>query len=174
MPQVILPKAEPMSDVCNHCGQRIQQAHKESMDKTRLLMLQSAARQVIDTGKNDFKKKDLGLEAMSLSAYGNFGRIRYHGLITPVKDRDTGKRIKGRWLITRNGWAFLRGEFNIPKYVIVKNNIIQSRSDATISVKDVFYGSDIMQTTFEYFDDDGNQVGFRPAPTKNLLQRQLI
>lgn len=162
MPQIQPPAVESLNEQCDHCGQRIQQAHKESMDKTRLTMLQAAARQVITTGKNDFKKKELGLDELSLSAYGNFGRIRYHGLITPVKDKDTNRKIKGRWLITRNGWAFLRGELNIPKYVIVKNNAIQSKSDVTISVKDVYYGSEILQTSFEYFDDDGNPVGIRP------------
>jgi hypothetical protein len=161
-------------EVCKCCGQRIQQAHKESMDKTRLLMLKSAAQHVISTGINDFKKRDLGLDQMSLSAYGNFGRIRYHGLITPVRDK-ANRRIKGRWLITRNGWAFLRGEFNIPKYVLVKNNSIESRSDTTISVRDVYYGSETIQTTFEYFDEDGKPVGARPVyiVMPNLQQRLI-
>ncbi len=162
-------------EICEHCGQTIQQAHKESMDKTRLLMLKAAADHVIQTGKNDFRKRDLGLEELGQSAYGNFGRIRYHGLITPIVDKNTGKRIKGRWLITRNGWGFLRGDRTIPKYVLVKNNSIQSYSTEQISVKDVYYGSETIQTTFEYFDDDGNPVGVRPVfPATKSAQMRLV
>lgn len=161
------------SHLCTGCGEAhiVQQAHKEQMDKTLLLMLKASARWVIDNNKNDFKKRDLGLSEMSQSAYGNFGRLRYHGLITPVRGED-GKRIKGRWLITRNGWAFLRGTLNIPKFVLVKNNTITSRSDKLTSVRDVYYGSEVIQTNFEYYDDDGNQVGFRPAFQQPVRQHQ--
>lgn len=149
-----------MRKVCDHCGQPIQEAHKEAMDKTRLLMLKAAAQWVIDHNQNDFKKRDIGLEDMSISAYGNFGRLRYHALITPVQVN--GNRVKGRWLITRQGWAFLRGEIEIPKFVLVRNNHIVLHSKQLVSVRDVYRGSEIMQTAFEYFDDEGYPVGVRP------------
>lgn len=162
-----------MSELCGECGRPKPQAHKESMDKTRLQMLQKAAQRVVDTGVNDFKKKDLGLAEFGQSAYGNFTRLRYHGLITPVRDQNK-KRIKGRWLITRNGWAFLRGEFQIHKYVLVKNNEITSRSDERIGLRDVWFGAEIMQTTFEYFDDDGRMVGVRPIAPQTRMQPSLF
>jgi hypothetical protein len=65
-------------------------------------------------------------------------------------------------LITRNGWAFLRGEIQIHKWVLVRENHIVSYSPELVSVRDVYYGSEAITTTFEYFDEYGNQVGYRP------------
>jgi hypothetical protein len=162
-----------MSDICPACGQVKQQAHKESMDKMKLLLLKAAAQHVIDTKVNDFKKKDLNLQDIAQSAYGNFGKLRYHGLITPV--RENGQRIKGRWLVTRNGWAFLRGELKISKFVLVRNNSIIDHSPVLISVRDVYYGSEEIQTTFEYFDHEtGAMIGWRPQPIKQVYQPSLF
>jgi hypothetical protein len=160
-------------DICDKCGQRIQQAHKESMDKMKLLLLKAAAQHVIETGVNDFKKSDLNLQEIAQSAYGNFGKLRYHGLITPIRHND--QRVKGRWLITRNGWAFLRGDINIPKFVKVRNNTIIEHSPVRISVRDVYYGSMAIETRFEYFHHEtGEMIGFRPAPNRPIEQPALF
>lgn len=151
--------------VCDHCGQVIKQTHKEVLNKHKLKMLKMAALHVIETGVNDFTKRDLEdtlHDDLSHSDYANFPKLRYHGLITPGRDK-AGNRIKGRWLITRNGWAYLRGELGLPAYVLVQNNSIKTRSEMLVKFTDVWRGEATVQTTFEYFDDDGNQVGFRPA-----------
>lgn len=157
---------------CPTCQQLIPLAHKEIMDKTRLTMLRMAADYVIANNVGWFKKKDIGLETLGQAAYGNFTRLRYHGLITPLRD-DAGNRIKGKWIITRNGWAFLRGEKDIHKYVLVKNNHISARSDVKINIRQVYYGSDTIQTTFEYYDDYGNMVGFAPKSRSNINPDQV-
>lgn len=157
-------KNEP--HLCTACGEThvAQMVHKESVDKRKLEMLRAAADWVIQTNVNDFKKKDLDLSRFGQSAYGNFGALRYHALIAKVRDRTTKKPLKGRWLVTRQGWAFLRGDLKIPKFVLVKDNHIvpNSHSDRLIGVRDVHFGSDIITTTFEYFDDAGQPVGWRP------------
>lgn len=151
--------------VCHSCGQPIKEAHKEVLNKQKLTMLQAAARLVIETGVNDFKKRDVGNFASSPTAYNNFQKLRYHGLITQVKVK--GVKHRDRWLITRNAWAFLRGELELPKWVMVRNNHIDEnfpRCQETIGVKDVYRGSDVITTTFEYFDHDtGEQIGFKPV-----------
>lgn len=167
------------TEVCHSCGQPIKQAHKEVLSKQKLTMLQTAARRVIETGVNDFKKRDVGDFASSPTAYNNFQKLRYHGLITQVKKN--GVLHRERWLITRNAWAFLRGDLELPKWVMVRNNHIDEnfpRCQELISVKDVYRGSDVITTTFEYFDHDtGAQVGFRPVlpqPTHQAEQQSLI
>lgn len=150
-----------MSKICHACGQKVQEAHKESLNKMKLTMLQKAAKHVMETMKNDFRVYDfVGEDEFKL--FNNFQKLRYHGLITPARDNQD-RRIKGRWLITRNGWAFLRGELDIPRYVLVRNNRIVEKSSERTLVRDVYYGSEAIQTTFEYFDDYGQPVGYRPG-----------
>jgi hypothetical protein len=153
-----------MSKTCTACGQQIQEAHKEVLNKMKLTMLQTAAQHVKQTMKNDFKVYEFAPETQ-FKTYHNFQKLRYHGLITPV--RENNQRIRGRWLITRNGWAFLRGELSLPSYVLVKNNRIEQHSEHLISVKDVYRGSEAITTTFEYFDEFGEPIGYRPTLQHN-------
>lgn len=148
-------------EICNHCGQKIKQAYKETLSKHKLTMLQTVARHVIATGVNDYDLKDM---VHNHNDYTNFQKLRFHGLVHHVKD-SAGNKVRGHWLITRNGWAFLRGQIELPKYVLVRENSIVERSPELIHVKDVYRGSEAITTVFEYFDDAGNMVGVRPIAT---------
>lgn len=141
------------------------QTHKETLTKGKLEMLKQAANHVTATMQNDIPLSIFGAQ---ISKYNNFQKLRYHGLIHHV--RKNGQIVRGRWLITRNGWAFLRGEIQLPKYVFVANNEITGRADQTISVRDVHYGSDVIETTFQYFDKNNNPVGFRPVVAPRAIQ----
>ena len=144
---------------CGGCGQRIRLAHKETMNKKLLQGLKYAAKVISDTKVNDF---DLHEMIEDYNVYNNFQKLRYFGLVHHVKD-SKGRKVRGHWLITRNGWAFLRGELSIHKWVKVLDNRIQDRSPELINVREVYRGSDIVVTTFEYFDDSGAPVGHRPT-----------
>lgn len=148
------------SHLCSHCGEPhlVKLAHKETINKQKLQMLKAAAEYIKRTGVNDFRLAELDQDA---NRYTNFQKLRYHGLVHYGRDK-AGNRRKGHWLITRNGWAFLRGELEIPKYVLVKDNHITSRADTTLGVRDVYRGSEAITTLFEYFDDEGRMVGVRP------------
>lgn len=151
-------------EVCKECHQIVKQAHKETLNKSLLEGLQRAAKSIVASGVNDF---DIHEIVDDYNLYNNFQKLRYFGLVHHVTDKRSKARIRGHWLITRNGWAFLRGDLNICKWVKIRNNHIIERSPETLSVKDVYRGSEYVVTTFEYFDDDGNMVGIRPmaAPT---------
>lgn len=158
-------------EICNHCGQPIKQAYKEKLTKHKLSMLQTAAKHIIETGVNDYDMRAL---MPGYNNYNNFQKLRYHGLVHWVKD-SKGNKVRGHWLITRNGWAFLRGDIELPKYVLVKNNAIQSRAPDTFHVTEVYRGSEVIETTFEYFDDNGRPVGVRPVyPANKDMQQRLI
>lgn len=173
MAQIDAPPVQPTKEHCDSCGQRIPLTRKENLDKSKLIMLKRAAAHVIDTMQNDFMVRDF-TEPADFKRYNFFSHLRLHGLI--FKQRDVnGKEIRGRWGITRNGWAFLRGEKLLPEYVLVRNNAIESRADLLVGFKEVWQGEDTIQTSFEYFDDDGNAVGMRPTyPATNSPQQRLI
>ncbi len=157
---------------CESCGQRIQQTRKETLSKMKLTMLRSAADQVIRTGKNDFMVRDIS-DPEEFKLYSNFHHLRFHGIIAKVKK--DGKVVPRHWLVTRNGWAFLRGDIQLPKYVMVRNNGIESRADVMVTLGDVWHGADFLQTTFEYFDHEtGEPIGYRPVLSKSSPQAQLF
>ena len=166
-------------EVCNHCGQRIPLVRKEMLNKHKIQMLKRAAFHVksqLQNGvedANNFMVRDF-TEPEDFKRYNFFSHLRLHGLVFKQKDA-AGNVLRGRWGITRNGWAFLRGQLQLPAYVLIKNNHIESRADLLLGFSDVWRGEDTMQTSFEYFDDDGKPVGIRPqVPNKPPEQARLI
>jgi len=153
--------------LCSHCNKPhvVQDAHKESIDQRKVKMLRAAANKVIETGVNDFMKKELDLIQFGQSAYGNFGALRYHALIAKVRDPRTKKIVKGHWLVTRFGWQFLRGELRLPKWVMVQeNHLTGEKSDSKVGMIDILKGADYLTTTFEYFDEEsGEMIGRKPV-----------
>lgn len=139
------------------------QAHKETLNKHKLMLLQEAASHVMKTLKNEFPLHEL---SGNINSYNNFQKLRYSGLIFKVK--------RGTWGITRNGWAFLRGEIALPKYVLVRDNHIITKSNNLVYLKDIYYGADYIQTVFEYFNEYGEPVGLRPAPVSADMQLGML
>lgn len=151
------------ADVCPSCGQRIPLARKELLNRHKVQMLKRAAGYVMDTMKNDFMVRDF-TEPEDFKRFNFFSHLRLHGLVFKQKDR-AGQIIRGRWGITRNGWSFLRGELALPKYVLIRNNKIESRSDQLVHFGEVWRGEPSIQTSFEYFDNEGKPVGRWPRVT---------
>lgn len=138
-------------------------------------MLKHAANHVIETGENQFRKSELTLTDFGQSAYGNFQSLRYHGLITHVRD-ENDKPIKGHWLITRRGWEFLRGKREVNKFVMVQDGHIRDDlpRGPMLNIVEVYKGAEEVNTNFEYFDDAGNMVGLRPYVQGKPEQRILL
>ena len=158
---------------CNHCGQRIPLARKEMLNKHKLQMLKRAAFHVKETMQNDFMVRDF-TEPADFKRYNFFSHLRLHGLVFKQLTAD-GKELRGRWGITRNGWAFLRGQKQLPAYIMVKNNGVQSRADQLVGFTEVWRGEDTMQTSFEYFNEAGEPVGIYPQhPASDTDQQRLI
>lgn len=171
MPEIVVPPIQA-AERCNHCGQRIRLQRKEMLNKAKVMMLKRAAEHVLSTMTNDFMTRDFTTDE-EYKLYSNFQHLRYHGLIAHVKVN--GQKLRKHWLITKNGWAFLRGDIDLPKYVLVKDDHTQSRADQRVYLKDLWYGEPYIQTSFEYFDDDGKPVGIRPKyPVTDNRQAQLI
>jgi hypothetical protein len=146
------------------CGEthHVKDARKEVLNRMKLTMLRRAADHVIKTMDNNFMVREI-CEPDEFQLFNNFQKLRYHGLVTPVRDAN-GKRVKGIWLITRNGWDFLRGSKSLHAWVRVKDNRIIERSEELVTLREV--AADIFEivTRFEYFDEStGEPVGLRPG-----------
>jgi hypothetical protein len=154
--------------ICPTCLQEVKQARKIPMDKSKHIMLRKAADHVQQTMVNNFMVSDF-TEPAEFKRFNAFATLRYFGLVTQVKVN--GKKLRNNWLITRNGWAFLRGEKDVHEFLLIKNNHIDSRSERMVYLRDIYYKPDIIQTNFEYFDDDGKPVGFRPFTGKTTPEQ---
>lgn len=112
---------------CKHCGQRIRE-RKESLSRGLVKTLVKFGRAVNKLDRNEVHpRKEVSLDK---SEYNNFQKLRYFGLVAKVEDR------AGYWLITRNGGAFLRGEFLSHKYVTVRDNRVVAYSDERVGIHD--------------------------------------
>lgn len=153
-----------MKDHFCTCGEihKVKDAHKEHLNRMKLTMLMRAANHVKETMENNFMVREI-CEPDEFQLFNNFQKLRYHGLITPIRD-DDGKRIKGQWLITRNGWEFLRGKKLMHAWVKVKDNRITERSEDLVSLRNVATDMFEIVTRFEYFDEESGQpIGLRPG-----------
>lgn len=150
-------------EFCEGCGQRLPQARKESLSKIKAEILMSAGELVASTMTNRFKLKDVAA-CTEPSHYNNFQKLRYHGLIAKLKI--DGQIVRNEWVITRNGFRFLRGRIGLPKHVLIKQNHVVERSDVLLTLTDVWRGAPYLESSFEYFDDDNNPVGLRPVDNR--------
>lgn len=164
---------------CSECGQPhvVLEAKKLHLDRQKIDMLKRAITHVKATNSNRFKKAELDLMDFGQSAYGNFPALARFGLIAKAWDKDTQRPVRGVWVVTRLGFAFGRGEVQVKSWVMVKDKHVQHSlgygPDHLIT--DIYRGADTIQTGFEYFDDDNNMVGFRPAaPAAKPEQASLL
>jgi hypothetical protein len=160
--------------LCSECNEphRVSPAHKEVLNKMKLTMLSVAAKHIMKTMSNNFMVRDIA-QPDEFKLFNNFQKLRYHGLVTPARD-DAGNRIKGRWLITRNGWGFLRGDIELPQYVIVRDNHIEERADRKVTLREVDSGAMEIVTNFFYFDENNKPVGMRPVAPIKVEQPSLF
>lgn len=115
-------------------------AHKETLTRHKLNLLNEAAKTVVGTNKT----VDISMFRNNINSYNNWQKLRYHGLIAKTEKR-------GEWVITTNGWKFLNGEISLPKYNIIQNNRIVEHSEQRVEVTDLLRLEEIVQQEFEYY-----------------------
>lgn len=128
--------------------------HKETLNRHKLNLLQQGADEVNRTGNNIV---DIKLFADNINSYNNWQKLRYHGLIAHVTEN--GIKQRGKWLITNNGWAFLRGDISLPKFIMIGENHIVEKSNEQLDARDLYRESEIVESTFEYYEPT-----YRPVP----------
>ena len=116
-------------ETCQCCGAKIK-IWEHSLSPGLVKTLIKFANAIKRKKENDI---DLQKEAgFNLNEYNNFQKLRYFGLVAKIEGE------AGHWLITRNGWAFLKSELTMPKKVKTFRNKIQEKSNELVSIKDYF------------------------------------
>jgi hypothetical protein len=100
--------------------------------------------------------KDTGLKPVRImwdngplkgSELGNYTKLRYfRGLIARKEDRE-----QGEWIVTKQGFAFLRGEYKVPKWVVTQNANVVEESPEEVTIDDfkrALYKGERWQTDF--------------------------
>jgi len=147
-----MTKKEHISQ-CPYCGQSLRRNwHRITSGLVHALV--KAYVLVCSSGTNHFTKSQLTL---SHNEYGNFQKLRFHGLIAKYEEK--GEKKRGEWLITRRGAQFLHGEIRIPLRVLTFNNTVEGHDEALVSLRDVI-GS---QPDFEQYES----IEFEPVNSIN-------
>jgi hypothetical protein len=120
--------------------------HKETLNRHKLYLLKQGADEVARTGKNIV---DIKIFRSNINSYNNWQKLRYHGLIAKTDKR-------GEWVITTNGWNFLRGDISLPSYVVIGDNHIVERADTHVDANKLYKTEEIVDTTFEYYEPTYN------------------
>jgi len=120
--------------LCPCCGAKLS-GRWENISKGLVKNLIRFREQVLEKRENKIHLlKDLNL---THSQYNNFQKLRYHGLIAHVIDKQTKKDESGYWLLTKRGNLFIKNEISIPKKVFIFRNKIQERGKDLVSVHDI-------------------------------------
>jgi hypothetical protein len=71
------------------------------------------------------------------SERSNLSKLRLHGLIAKVKE--DGQVQAGRWLVTKRGWEYLKGQA-VPAYIYHFRNKVINSSEETITIGEAMKG----------------------------------
>ena len=124
--------------------------HKEVLNKHKLHILQRMASYASFNKTNEIP---LSILRNEINDYNNAQKLRYHALIFKVK--------RGTWGITSHAIGFLRGEKQLPEWVLIEDNKIIDRSEKMIKINDLVDESSSVQNTFQYYRN-GVYLGERP------------
>lgn len=129
---------------CEHCGAALKR-YWHSITPGLVRVLIKCYKYVSSNGENLFKMKDLNLDH---SEYGNFQKLRFHGLIAKHKiDGDIEERV---WLITHRGADFLKGLIQIPDKVQTFRNRVVDHNDVLVTVTQVMKDQVYWEQNFDY------------------------
>lgn len=128
---------------CPTCGASAKAYwHKLTPGLVRALLVM--ARKVREKNLNVVNKNELQLDH---SQYGNFQKLRFHGLI--AKHIVNGEWHRGEWLITSRGGQFLRAQISVPAKVKTFRNRVVEHSKELTWIKEVMKQDETWQTEFE-------------------------
>ena len=143
------------NDRCQHCGAKMNKYwHRLTPVMVRALV--KTLQVVRDQDNNHVQISDVDL---SHSEYGNYQKLRYHGLI--AKHHDDEGNFDG-WLITKRGGQFLRGEVCLPLRVQTFRNRVVEHDSQLVYISDV-----IGHTPF-------TQLDFSPEPATSAEIEQVV
>ena len=137
---------------CPTCGASMM-VHNQRLSKGLAKLLIEFKRKVLELNRNEIHlQKDLRL---TNNQFGNFQKLRYHGLIAKVYDKETKLHKGGYWLLTRKGNQFLKNEISTSSNVLTFRNKIADKSPKMVFLADVL-GDD----TLPFWDDYSRDIEY--------------
>jgi hypothetical protein len=135
-------------EICIHCGASLK-SYWHRLTPGLVNTLVKVFVKVIDKGQDRVHISEITLNH---SEYGNFQKLRFHGLI--AKFKENGVWVPGDWLVTKRGAEFLRGEIRVPERVKTFRNKVIGHSDEVVWVKDILKCEPFFEQkfAFEFFD----------------------
>jgi hypothetical protein len=131
------------NEICEHCGAALKKYwHSMTPGLVKILVKCYA---YASTHDNLFKMKDLELDH---SEYGNFQKLRFHGLIAKHKvSGDVEERV---WLLTHRGAEFLKGEIQVPAKVQTFRNRVVGHDEELVTINQVMKNTPYWEKDFSY------------------------
>ncbi len=140
--------------ICECCGHKSQE-HRHRLSKGLINSLVKMKDFIMEQGANRVHPiNDLQLSNFE---YNNFQKLRYFGLVARYKSPETKRKVKGIWLLTKNGNNFLKGNLEISLHIKTMNNKISGRSIKKTNIGD-FYANDNKPYWDTYSSDDSSDI----------------
>lgn len=124
--------------ICPCCGAKMK-LHWHRLNKGLVNVLIKVRREVISTGKNEIDISKLGL---TNTEFGNYNKLRYHGMIAKCKD-ENGNRLGSLWLLTKRGNQFCKGLIEVPQKVGTFRNVIRQKSKEVVNINNVLSNEEL-------------------------------
>lgn len=129
----------PEAKHCPTCGQKLRE-YDHRLTPMLADILVNLAKTVRHHDRNDIHvptEVPAVVGPLRYSMQSNLTKLRFHALVAKVLD-DAGHHIRGRWLITRRGGQWLRGEITIPRTVTTRDNrVIGHSADDQVDISAV-------------------------------------
>lgn len=139
---------------CPYCGASMK-AHWHRLSKGLANTLVSFRKKAIVSNNKVHIKNDIEL---SKTAFNNFQKLRYHGLVTKWVNPETKEHEAGYWLLTRRGNLFCKNQLEVPAKVQTFRNKIYQKSLEKVFLSDILsqenmpYWDSIEKFDFEFAD----------------------
>lgn len=117
---------------CRACHQNAKR-YKRKMSCNQAIGLVNLYRLSL-RGENSQHIENLG----DRHVFCDFQKLRYWGVVTPVKNDDPKKRSSGMWKITEKGIQFVKGEITLPEAAYTYNGQCHGYSENHIHIWDAF------------------------------------
>lgn len=147
-------EVQVLESKCPHCGASLKK-YWHVLTPILVKALVKVRKAVYLKGENNIHllKEMPGDTQLEIHEWNNFTKLRFHGLVAKYKDAD-GKHLSGRWLITKRGFAFLRGELEVPARVLTFRNRVVEHDPRMVKLRDVIgmdlYVEDLPSIEFEF------------------------
>lgn len=135
---------------CPHCNANMY-VHGHRLSKGLVDSLIKFKTMVLELNENKVHIKDQ--LSLTKTAFNNFQKLRYHGLVAKYIDSETDEHLAGYWLLTKRGNQFLKNELSLPVVVYTFRNKIIDKHKDLVKLQDV-----LKDNSMPYWDEKSDFI----------------